>query len=361
MLTVVHRPSAAALSTSDFGSIRSGSLLVWRDWIDDPLLGALRDEVRDLDRDGNSFTPSGVATAGVDGAYGSSDRRVCVLSSNDWTTSDARRKVRERLNDVCAALKTALQRPSLHFGEAYFSISSDGASLKHHMDERHEETKGSRGWDTATRRSVSWLLYLNPATWNQPGGAGAGGEFQAYCRRKVRLGPKGSCGAHKGNLQVGWLYDGAHDTPVFLDSWLRISARPGDEWTWRPASGLFTVDDEAKRQYLTNAFTSDSESWLTDGLDSEDSEGGMSPRAFAEALRAQLPTETLRAAFSSVEDDVPHARSEIFEVAPLGGTLLLFDSVAVPHSVLPTTEGDRIALAGWFHEDQQEFPDWYGT
>ena len=96
-------------------------------------------------------------------------------------------------------------------------------------------------------------------------------------------------------------------------------------------------------------------------MDSDDSEGGMSPRAFAEALRAQLPTEALRAAFSSVEDDVPHARSEIFEVAPLGGTLLLFDSVAVPHSVLPTTEGDRIALAGWFHEDQQEFPDWYGT
>ena len=43
------------------------------------------------------------------------------------------------------------------------------------------------------------------------------------------------------------------------------------------------------------------------------------------------------------------------------GTLLLFDSVAVPHSVLPTIEGERIALAGWFHEDQQEFPDWFGT
>ena len=48
-------------------------------------------------------------------------------------------------------------------------------------------------------------------------------------------------------------------------------------------------------------------------------------------------------------------------VAPLGGTLVLFDSVAVPHEVLPTLRGERLALAGWFHEACQDCPDWYGN
>lgn len=65
-------------------------------------------------------------------------------------------------------------------------------------------------------------------------------------------------------------------------------------------------------------------------------------------------------------------------VAPRGGTLVLFDSVTCPHEVLAVGAlpsggvggtgdqggGDnahaesRIALAGWFHEAQQPFPSW---
>ena len=361
----------------DFTPIRKGSLLVSHNWLDAPLVAALRENVYDLQRRGE-FIASGVATAGVDGAYGRSDRRVHVLSSEEWTRSDARQIVYSSLKQLCAQMRTSLDRPTLHIGaEQYFSISSSGASLSHHMDERHEETKGFRGWETATRRSVSWLLYLNVPTWNKPvgGGAGAGGEFLAHCRRNVRLAtPHCSCGAHDDCLQVGWLTDASRDSdePVYLDSWLRIPADANDEWKYRAASSLFVVDEQQERgrRYLTSGFSSNSPSWRavvdTDDDDDDDDEeeeaegGGMSPRAFGAALRAQLPTEALRAAFSSVED-VPHPRSDAIKVAPLGGTLLLFDSVAVPHSVLPTIEGDRLALAGWFHEDQQEFPEWYGT
>ena len=78
----------------------------------------------------------------------------------------------------------------------------------------------------------------------------------------------------------------------------------------------------------------------------------MAPAAFAEALRAQLPPP-LRPSFSSIEA-VPHRRQRVARVAPTGGTLVLFDAVAVPHEVLPVVRGERIALAGWLHEAQEE-------
>ena len=41
--------------------------------------------------------------------------------------------------------------------------------------------------------------------------------------------------------------------------------------------------------------------------------------------------------------------SATFDVAPTAGTLVLFDSLSVPHSVLPTRR-PRLALAGWLCE-----------
>ena len=41
----------------------------------------------------------------------------------------------------------------------------------------------------------------------------------------------------------------------------------------------------------------------------------------------------------------------IQDIQPVAGTLLLFDSVAVPHEVLAVTaERPRVACTGWFHE-----------
>ena len=84
--------------------------------------------------------------------------------------------------------------------------------------------------------------------------------------------------------------------------------------------------------------------------------------------------------------------AQVLDVAPLGGTLVLFDSVAVPHEVCPiphlhapapealpealhnlltqslasvsvsqvlaTERGRCLAMAGWFHERSQEMPSW---
>ena len=49
----------------------------------------------------------------------------------------------------------------------------------------------------------------------------------------------------------------------------------------------------------------------------------------------------------------PSFDEEALNVAPDGGTLVLFDSVTLPHEVLPTLGRERWAASGWFHEDQQ--------
>ena len=49
-----------------------------------------------------------------------------------------------------------------------------------------------------------------------------------------------------------------------------------------------------------------------------------------------------------------HADEEqVMDVNPQGGTLVLFDSVGVPHEVMPTIDRERFACSGWFHDKQQ--------
>ena len=106
--------------------------------------------------------------------------------------------------------------------------------------------------------------------------------------------------------------------------------------------------------------------WLSPLFDSQAMpapvDGGVSPTDLAAALAQLLPKE-MQDRFSSVEA-VPHEGgppAHIVDVSPVGGTLVLFDSVSLPHEVMPTLKGQRMAMAGWFHEPSQEFPEWFGT
>jgi len=119
------------------------------------------------------------------------------------------------------------------------------------------------------------------------------------------------------------------------------------------------------REYLSPPFGPNSPSWPF--------ESDLDPIDFAKALGMQLTRRDHQDRFIGAEDihtgtgTSTHrgAASEsdlrIVDILPTGGTLVLFDSVAVPHEVLEVTQGTRLAIAGWFHEQQQEFPDWYGT
>ena len=63
-------------------------------------------------------------------------------------------------------------------------------------------------------------------------------------------------------------------------------------------------------------------------------------------------SEELRAAFSSTLCRA-HPRQGLVEVAPAGGTLVIFDPVVVPHEVLPVLRGERLALFGFFAEERR--------
>ena len=66
--------------------------------------------------------------------------------------------------------------------------------------------------------------------------------------------------------------------------------------------------------------------------------------------RVEVPKEAAEPPLGAYEVSVP----------PYGGTLLLFDSVTVPHEVLATTRGERWAMAGWLHQPAQQVPQWLG-
>jgi hypothetical protein len=237
------------------------------------------------------------------------------------------------------------------------------------MDERHEETKGERAWDAKTRRSISWVLYLSEGRWEvggeqasgeggeqalplegsggkgdasrasaghrgcQQARCGAGGLLRAYCRRSSA---HGSCGAHQSDLQVGWLFHLPHGTnagtegstvPVFLDAWVRLDGGAPDH-SGEVGSALYRVGDNGGREYLTAAFTADTPKWVaaceeaarayaeadTRQVTPSDHGVGMTPDAFAYALRSQLPTEELRQAFSSVEA-IDHPAIDVVDVS----------------------------------------------
>ena len=114
-------------------------------------------------------------------------------------------------------LQGALGRRLLPSQEQFYSAGPPQAALAWHTDEAHAEVQGSVAFNYLnTRRSISWLLYLNEDGWDEPDGSGSGGAFRGLTRSDA----VGSCGAHEGNLQVGWLYRGGGSEPVFLDSWV---------------------------------------------------------------------------------------------------------------------------------------------
>jgi hypothetical protein len=237
------------------------------------------------------------------------------------------------------------------------------------MDERAESTKGAaRAWADETRRSISWLVYLNAEDWgdsdnwgdDDSGGgndaAGAGGQLVAYCRTAGAaaaattpaeaapptpplLSRHGPAGAWRGDLQVGWLV-GAGAEPVYLDAWVQTAsgyAPPAPQW--RPLAQLYRVrqrrrlppyngsrsrDDDADNEGVGNGSGGGDDSggsgatWerqnvsppFTPGegrwpvAQDDDSGNGFTAAELGVAFAAQLASPKHRRSFVAV-DDVP--------------------------------------------------------
>eukprot|EP00966_Prymnesium_polylepis_P266617 6159598-Prymnesium_polylepis.1 len=348
LLLLLCRASAAL----DCGTIARGEIFVTRHWLSRPLLDALRADVVMLRRQRGAFVVSGLTVTersrviedpedcDADGVQRS--RLCCVWRPGLRGDASARRSVDRLLDGLRGELEAVLQR-RLSLAEQYYSVTPAGSRLAWHMDERHEETKGEEAWEQPSRRSISWLLYLSGDGWDEAEGAGAGGGLRAYPKRSVAQ-DGAACGAHDGDLQVGWLEraGGAVD-PVFLDAWLRP-----DEPDGQPECALYrVVAAEGRREYVTRRIRP-----------GDFGGAGVDAGQFGEMLRELLPAERRRG-FCSVQRRPDATLHDTVDVSPAGGTLVLFDSVSVGHEVLPVVHGERVALAGWFHERQQEWPGWY--
>lgn len=313
--------------------------------------------------------------------HGDDDEKT--VPAVNWDSPDA---IPTKVRQLQYELSTLLQRDSIadptmdH--ECYYSQSKVGSFLPRHMDERHEELKGANGWLQHSRRSISWLVYLSePHDWdiNTNGGA-----LRTFPQPVALLENVGRGSTHDGNLQIGWLFSEDSNKrngatirqPVYLDSWFKPPISPGSDSTSsklvpEPHCVLYVVDDDITKQpqegrkYLTR-------SWLTETLH------GMSVPDFLKACAVQdstyhgasdlllFQTSDYARRFHLIEDRAEWNEgrdpigSEIHDVSPIRGSLVVFDSVQLPHEVREIKSGTRRALAGWFHERTQQFPtDWY--
>lgn len=264
-----------------------------------------------------------------------------------WNSDVGDRAARMEFADRMRALRTelaiGLDRPTLEAEgtlkhEMTYNWYEPGAKLGRHLDEHHEETKGTKGWMLPTRRSVTWLVYLND-DWKED----EGGALRCFSRGSDYL-SSAPVGAHKGNLQVGWVNK---KDPVFLDCFRPSGLAALYTLSRQNNSGadqirvLSTSDFDVPRQpvefatFLAKEFRNSFEQISTSRLD---------PRF------AAVGSTSVAVASNSATLEEKNA----FDIIPAGGTLVVFDSVVLPHLVREVTASrQRIAATGWFHEDSQ--------
>ena len=309
-------PAAAKpqlLPAEAWDRIRTGRVHVERDFIDATLAQRLRADATLLQERG-LFRPDGLSRLGEARERQGFNRGDRQTYAGGWEASVGDSAARRLLAAKLAALRreasVALRRPSMGRAgavadERSYNWYEPGASLRRHGDEFHEETKGPRGWLLPTRRSLTWLLYLNKE-WR----ADEGGALRAYERARPCDHAVGA--TDDGDVQVGWVGED-REVPVFLG------------------------EDEHGERVLYDA---------TGRV-----RGGCAAGVAAPPL-ATIADAGVRLIRGSLDPNEPPPSGEaVQDIQPVAGTLLLFDSVAVPHEVLAVTaERPRVACTGWFHE-----------
>lgn len=339
--------SNGALTRSDVQKIANGGVAVVTDFIPPDLVTALKNDARFLFENGE-FRPDGLtntALSNTDQGFSAKADRQTFRGGADWTSDvgdlSARTDFKDRMTQLREQLAVELDRPSLKMDaerrhEMTFNWYEPGAKLGRHLDEHHEETKGVKGWLLGTRRSVTWLVYLN-SNWTEEDG----GALRCFPRNGASTKPVGS---HERNLQVGWIDD---LDPVYLDCFRESGM-----------SALYRVVNE-KREILTERdFDVPSQpiefvTFLPDRFKEkfeQISTARLDPRFAAAANDGKDCTATQ----ASLLADKPE--THFLEVVPKAGTLVVFDSVSLPHLVREVTSTrQRIAATGWFHESSEFF------
>lgn len=292
--------------------ISTGRVHVERDFIDADLAQRLRADAAALQERG-LFRPDGLSRLGEAKEKQGFTRGDRQTYAGGWEASEgdaaARKELAAKLADLRREASRVLQRPSMGregavADERSYNWYEPGASLRRHGDEFHEEAKGPRGWLLPTRRSLTWLLYLNRDWQGDEGGALRAYQRARPCDHAVGATPDG-------DVQVGWVGED-RELPVFLG------------------------EDEMGERVLYDA---------TGRV-----RGGCAPGVTPPlASIADAGVRLIRGSLDRGEALPPGEAA--LDISPVAGTLLLFDSVAVPHEVLAVTAArPRVACTGWFHE-----------
>ena len=192
---------------------------------------------------------------------------------------------------------------------------------------------------------MTWLIYLNE-DWNADK---HGGCLRCFERKTSPINKTGSRGS--GDLQIGWLKatrDEPYEIPVFLDSQHSgVGANSG--------MCAMYIDDPnggGGRTYISKNFHSQPTLYVA-GSELLVQSTMINDKDLAKRFKfIELPKSAVTDWLQRKEDEFQEDERTL-DVEPLGGTLVLFDSVSLPHAVLPTTTRERWATSGWMHEDQQ--------
>ena len=358
------------------------------------------EEIRHLEQVGG-FSRSGLSNTvqGSQQNFGSNDRTLCPapwwadsllgkeVSSSSPAPSTSSNKgsmelIASRIQDLRLSLASLLDRPTMKdeslAHECYYSMSTIGSFLPRHMDERHEELKGAKGWLLPSRRSLSWLIYLSdPEDWSLDDHGGALRTFPSQSVVSPERG--GPLTQDDGNLQIGWLLARRSDSsnsnattapnqPVYLDSWFPIPTQPGEPP--EPHCILYIRNSQREQVILTKPWLTEFlhgisvpdflQSWAlrqsssnkneSDGGNEDNQEGLFLDHKYAQqfALIEDRP---------AWDQGAPPEGTVAEDFLPKRGSLVVFDSVTLPHQVELIKKGKRVALAGWFHEATQPFPE----
>ena len=245
-----------------------------------------------------------------------------------------RQRFKARMAQVKAYLAQNLDdRPTLandwpQTHEMEFLRYGVGARLQRHTDEHHVEIQRPNGSrlpkkPNATRRSVTFIVYLDDE-WREDDG----GELRLHERASPSVARVGSRGQ---DLQVGWLKATEGEQPVFLDP-----LRPGPE---NENCMLYTFDGNGVKRDLSSKPFANIALHLGGG-------DGIARKIMVEdktdAQRFHL-IDAPKSLVATLANPPSKPAGEdggemIRDVAPRAGTLVLFDSVSVPHEVIATNK-----------------------
>ena len=338
-------------------TIRAGRVYQQDNFLSEDEVTTLLDHIHKLDKEGKMLSSGLSNTAKKDQGFGKADRTVCPapwwldsLQGKRIVDNAKLNQISEKIQQLRMQISDQLGRETMKESnlahECYYSKSRVGASLARHMDEFHEETKGTRGWLLPSRRSISWLIYLSDKDWTESNG----GQLRSFPQKSFYPSREVEVGSYDGDLQVGWLDLTSNSTlPVFLNSWHK-----SEDAKNLPGNCILYTIMNGERAPITLPWSSEVVGSFYDFIKTQSKRKDESSLFLTQEYSQNFKLIQDREQWS---DGSPPPGSVVEDIIPRRGSIVMFDSVTLPHEVLPVISGTRTALAGWFHVVTQPIPD----